>query len=121
MPNWLTNWLERHQHPVSRLLHAVAVPLLPFAVMLAVWQLAAWRWDLWYRPVLLVVVSYVLQWVGHQVEGNDMGEVILIKRRLGKPYVAVSPRYGRGDRSGNREGGKAGGDGGSGEAGNGDR
>jgi hypothetical protein len=89
----IDNWLERHQHPASRWLHAVGIPLLIAAVGLAVWQLAQWRWDLWWRPVGLVVLSYLLQWNGHRIEGNDMGEVVLIKKMLGRPYVAVAPRY----------------------------
>jgi len=95
MASWLQNWLERHQHPASRVLHAIGIPMLPLAGALALVQLADDRWDLWWRPVGLLVVSYILQWVGHRIEGNDMGEVILIKKLLGKPYVAVAPRYQR--------------------------
>ncbi len=93
MPTWLANWFERHQHPASLALHAVGVPVLVFALVLGGWQLVQWRWDLWWRPVGLIVISYLLQWVGHVIEGNDMGEVVLIKKMLGKPYVAISPRY----------------------------
>jgi hypothetical protein len=89
----LANWNERHQHPVSRVLHFVGIPLTVGFLVLGAWQLAEWRWDLWWRPTLLLVVGYALQWLGHRIEGNDMGEVILIKRLLGKPYVAVSPRF----------------------------
>ena len=93
MPAWLNTWLARHQHPISRCLHAVAIPMLVVSGVLIVVQLVQGAWSLWWRPVSLIVVSYVLQWVGHRIEGNDMGEVILIKRALGRPYVAVSPRY----------------------------
>ena len=41
----------------------------------------------------LLVIGYALQYVGHRHEGNDMGEIVLLKRLLGRPYVAVSPRY----------------------------
>lgn len=92
-PAWLTNWLQRHQHPLSFWLHMVGIPLTLAAVALAIVQLQAWRWDLWYRPALLLVGGYLLQWIGHRIEGNDMGELILLKRRLGRPYVAVAPRY----------------------------
>jgi len=97
--------LERHQHPVSRVLHAVGIPLLPLAGGLAGWQLVQSRWDLWYRPLVLIAVSYLLQWIGHRIEGNDLGEVIVFKRWLGRPYVAVSSRYRSegGDNRGNRE------------------
>jgi hypothetical protein len=65
------------------------------ALVLAPLQLAAWRWDLWWRPATLLVGGYLLQWIGHLIEGNDMGEIILVKRWMGKPYIAVSPRYRR--------------------------
>ncbi len=92
-PRWLTNWLERHQHPVSRGLHYVGIPLTIAAVVLAGVQLYQWRWDLWWRPALLLSAGYGLQWLGHVLEGNDMGEVVLIKKLLGRPYTAVAPRY----------------------------
>jgi hypothetical protein len=93
MPGWLKKWLERHQHPVSLALHIVGIPLTIAALVLAGVQLAAWRWDLWWRPAGLLLIGYALQWIGHAIEGNDMGEIILVKRWLGRPYVAVSPRY----------------------------
>jgi len=91
--SWVHRWLVRHQHPASLLLHAIAIPMLPWAGYLAVVQLWDAAWSLWWRPVGLVVLSYALQWVGHRVEGNDMGELILAKKWIGKPYVAISPRY----------------------------
>jgi hypothetical protein len=93
MPGWLANWFERHQNPVSRGLHYVGIPLTLAACVVAGVQLYEWRWDLWWRPLGLLVVGYLLQWLGHILEGNDMGEVILVKKALGKPYVAVSPKY----------------------------
>jgi hypothetical protein len=74
-------------------LHGIGIPLAVLAIVLAGIQLYRWRWDLWWRPVLLLVVGYALQYVGHRHEGNDMGEVVLLKRLLRRPYVAVSPRY----------------------------
>jgi len=81
-------------------LHAVGIPLLVIGLVLGAWQLWQWRWDLWWRPVGLIVVSYVLQWIGHRIEGNDMGEIIVIKKLLGKPYVAEVPRGGQDDSNG---------------------
>lgn len=98
-PAWLRNWLERHRSRVSLVLHAVGIPLTGAAVVLAGWQLyLAQRdpelWGLWWRPAALLFVGYLLQYIGHVHEGNDMGEVVLVKKLLGRPYVAVSPRYG---------------------------
>lgn len=95
LPGWLSNWLERHQNPASFWLHMVGIPMTIAAVALAGIQLSLWRWDLWWRPTLLLAGGYFLQWIGHVIEGNDMGEVILVKKLLGRPYVAVSPRYAR--------------------------
>ncbi len=92
-PVWLVNWLQRHQAPLSRWLHYIGIPLTIAAVVVAVVQLCEWRWDLWWRPAVLLAVGYLLQYTGHRVEGNDMGEVILVKRLLGKPYCAISPRF----------------------------
>ena len=85
------NWLERHRHPASRVLHAIGIPLLIAALVLGAWQLWQGLWSLWWRPVGIIVVSYVLQAVGHTLEGNDMGELILIKKMLKRPFVAVAP------------------------------
>lgn len=84
------NWRMRHRHPVSLALHAIAIPMLVLAGVLVVAQLWDAAWSLWWRPAALVVGSYVLQAIGHAIEGNDMGEVILIKKLLGKPYVAFA-------------------------------
>ncbi len=88
----LRNWLERHQHPASLALHAIGIPMTLAAVVVAIVQLGESRWDLWWRPVALLVGGYVLQWVGHWIEGNDMGELILVKKAMGRPYIAVVPR-----------------------------
>lgn len=93
MPAWLANWKTRHQHPASLVLHLIGIPMTIVAVVLAIVQLAQGRWDLWWRPAVLFVGGYLLQYVGHRIEGNDMGEVVLVKKWLGRPYVAVAPRY----------------------------
>ena len=69
--------------------------MLPLVGFLVIVQLQHAAWSLWWRPVGLVVLSSALQWIGHRVEGNDMGELILAKMWIGKPYVAISPRYDR--------------------------
>lgn len=91
--NWLTNWRLRHQNPLSFALHMIGIPLTIIAVILAIVQLIDSRWDLWWRPTVLLVAGYVLQWVGHCIEGNTMGEIIVINRLLGRPYTAIAPRY----------------------------
>lgn len=80
------NWLLRHQNGFNFAIHMVGIPLAFAGVPLLV--LADWYWG-----VGAIVVGYVLQWVGHRVEGNDVGELIPFKRALGLPVVAVAPQY----------------------------
>lgn len=84
---FVTNYVERHLHPVNRLLHLAGVPLTFVAsiVMLALerpwWALGCF------------IVGYLLQFIGHAIEGNDAGETVLVKRWLGRPYVEFGPRH----------------------------
>ncbi|MFH0945462.1 MAG: Mpo1-like protein [Planctomycetota bacterium] len=90
---WLENWRSRHRSRLSFWLHMTGIPLTVAAVGLCCAQLLLGRWESWWGPPLLFVAGYLAQFLGHLHEGNDMGEIILVKRLLGKPYVAVSPRY----------------------------
>ncbi|MBI5759595.1 MAG: DUF962 domain-containing protein [Planctomycetales bacterium] len=84
---FLRNYMERHQHPGNQLFHLVGLPVT-FALPV-VWliQQRPWWWALG-----AFVVGYVLQFAGHAIEGNDAGEMILVKKMLGRPYLAVVPR-----------------------------
>jgi hypothetical protein len=84
------NWLERHQHPVSFWLHMVGIPLALLAI-------PALFFVPWYWCLGAFLLGYLLQFVGHKIEGNDVGELIPLKRLLGMPVVPVSPRYQRAD------------------------
>src|SRR6185312_11368148 len=75
------NWLERHCNAFNFWIHMVGIPLA--VAGLPLFFLAPWYWG---------AGGYLLQWLGHCVEGNDVGEFIPLKKMLGLPYVAVVPR-----------------------------
>src|SRR5262249_33478798 len=79
------NWLERHRTPFNFWIHILGIPLAVAGLPLLF--LAPWYWG-----AGAIVVGYFLQWVGHRVEGNDVGELIPLKRLLGLPVVAVVPQ-----------------------------
>jgi hypothetical protein len=81
----LDGWLIRHQNPFNLAVHMVGIPVAVAGIPLLFF--APW-WG-----VGALAVGYFLQWIGHRVEGNDVGEWAGIKRLLGLPYVAISPRY----------------------------
>ena len=85
------NWRLRHQHPFNFGIHLLGIPLTIVGIVL----LFALPWEQWYWGVGAFVLGYVLQYIGHCVEGNDLGEWAGIKRLLGLPYVSISPRWQR--------------------------
>src|SRR5262245_35175130 len=66
----LRHWRERHQHPFNFAIHLVGIPLAVAGVVL----LFVLPWEEWYWGAGAFVFGYVLQWLGHVVEGNDVGE-----------------------------------------------
>jgi Protein of unknown function (DUF962) len=83
---WRSNWLLRHQHPVSYWLHLVGIPLTLFGLV-SLFFLP------WYYGIGAFVLGYLLQAIGHALEGNDIGELIPLKRKFGLPAIAVSPKF----------------------------
>lgn len=81
------NWLSRHRNGFNFAIHMVGIPL-SLLVAPALWFLAPWTWGL-----AAFLGGYLLQWIGHRVEGNDVGEFIPIKRWLGLPVVAIAPQF----------------------------
>lgn len=47
----------------------------------------------WWVGAAAIGGGYLLQWVGHRIEGNDVGELIPLKRLLGLPVVSIAPRF----------------------------
>ena len=88
MRRFFKNYAERHLHPGNQFFHLLGLPvtfILPIHFL--VWHYPA-SWAL-----IAFVVGYVLQFIGHAIEGNDAGELILIKKLQGRPYVEFGPKH----------------------------
>ncbi len=83
--NFFKNYLERHQHPGNQFLHLIGLPIT-FALPVYFLVHHNWQWALG-----AFIAGYALQFLGHAIEGNDAGEMIVVKKLLGKPYIAVVP------------------------------
>ncbi len=83
---FLKNYLPRHRNRFNQVLHIVGVPLTFVGTPWAIAAGSAWYW-----PILCFVVGYGLQFAGHAVEGNDAGEVVFLKKKLGMPYREYGP------------------------------
>lgn len=82
---FIVNYIQRHQNRVNQLLHLIGVPLT-FVVSIILLVQREWLW-----AAAAFVGGYALQFLGHAIEGNDAGEVVLVKRWLGRPYVEFGP------------------------------
>ena len=82
---FVVNYLERHRNWANQVLHLVGVPVT-FVASVVFLVLEDWLW-----AAGCFVGGYVLQLIGHAIEGNDAGEIVLIKKLLGKPYVEFGP------------------------------
>lgn len=82
----LQGWRLRHQLPFNFAIHTIGIPLAVTGVVLLFFL------D-WYWGVGAIVLGYLLQWIGHRAEGNDVGEWAALKRLLGLPYVGIAPRW----------------------------
>jgi hypothetical protein len=87
------DYLARHQDPWNRALHVVGVPLTPF---LCLYLLTRRRY---LGAGFAFVVGYGLQWLGHVIEGNEVGEWTLARklvgRSRGRPPAAPASGAGR--------------------------
>jgi uncharacterized membrane protein YGL010W len=82
---FVIDYCRRHKHPANAVLHVFGVP----AVFVGIYLLFA------HQPALgaaLIVIGYILQYLGHRTQGNEVGEVTMIKwlwRRMNAGKGAV--------------------------------
>ncbi len=62
MGSLVDGYKSQHQHPLNKLCHMIGVPMITIAWPLFLFR---WRWAL-----VLFVTGWILQFVGHAIEGN---------------------------------------------------
>jgi uncharacterized membrane protein YGL010W len=65
---WIAQYARSHQNPVNRICHTFGIPLI--VLSLPVFLLAIWIDGLWIAALALFVGGWLLQFVGHAVEGK---------------------------------------------------
>jgi uncharacterized membrane protein YGL010W len=64
MPSdFLTNYKSKHQHPLNRLSHSIGIPLILVSLPILFFN---WRW-----AAAIFVFGWILQFLGHAIEGNQ--------------------------------------------------
>jgi uncharacterized membrane protein YGL010W len=69
MSEWIAQYSESHQHPTNRLLHTLGIPMIAVSIILAVVG-ALLLPQLVIVAAALFVAGWILQFVGHAVEGK---------------------------------------------------
>ena len=77
---FLKDYCARHCDPINACLHLLGVPLA-FWGMFKLFDRASSQKSL---GILCLVLGYLLQYLGHKKQGNEVGEVTLIKSFLAK-------------------------------------
>ena len=64
--DWIEEYAESHRNPVNRLTHSFGIPMIALSVLLVPFFAAG----VWRIALLLFVVGWILQFVGHYFEGK---------------------------------------------------
>lgn len=73
LKEFIHRWLTRHTTGPNRILHTIGIPATIVAVVLLFFHL-------WLLAAVCFVGGYVLQTIGHYLEGSRVGEVLLLKK-----------------------------------------
>lgn len=85
------HWIARHRGPTSFVLHMLGIPATIVGVLLMPVYVVLMSVSVFLFALVLFVGGYLVQFLGHALEGSDPGEIIYFKRKLGLPYVEVAP------------------------------
>ncbi|WP_139488719.1 Mpo1-like protein [Brevibacillus dissolubilis] len=60
--SFMERYKRDHQHPVNKATHAIGIPMIVVSIPLFFWS--------WFWALVLFVVGWIFQFVGHYFEGN---------------------------------------------------
>jgi len=66
--SWIADYSRSHQNPVNRVCHSFGIPMIVVAIIVGVFALFVPH--LWPIALILFVLGWVLQFVGHAIEGK---------------------------------------------------
>ena len=65
---WIDQYATSHQHPVNRVCHTLGIPTI--LISIALFVASGFIHRLWLYGLLLFILGWVLQFVGHAFEGK---------------------------------------------------
>jgi uncharacterized membrane protein YGL010W len=88
----VTNWLERHRDPRSFALHMIGIPPTLMGVLLFPVYLGLLSFPIFVLSLALFVGGYMIQFLGHALDGTEPGEWAALKKWFAKRYTGVLAR-----------------------------
>jgi uncharacterized membrane protein YGL010W len=61
--SFIDEYKSKHRHPLNKLSHSIGIPMIVVSLPLFFFS---WRWAL-----VLFVIGWVFQFIGHMIEGNQ--------------------------------------------------
>jgi uncharacterized membrane protein YGL010W len=61
--SFIDEYKSKHRHPLNKLSHSIGIPMIVISLPLFFFS---WRWAL-----VLFVIGWVFQFIGHMIEGNQ--------------------------------------------------
>jgi hypothetical protein len=86
------NWLERHRDPRSFVLHIIGIPLTLMGVLLFPVYVGLLSFPVFLLALSFFVGGYVIQFLGHALDGTEPGEWAALKKWLAKTYDGMLGR-----------------------------
>ena len=65
---WTDQYAKSHQHPLNQLCHFVGIPLIVISLLMLLFVI--FFPTIWRLSLLLFVVGWIFQFVGHFIEGS---------------------------------------------------
>ena len=72
---FVIDYCQRHIHPVNAVLHLIGVPVVIYGIYCLIQNFTA-------AGFAFIALGYFFQYLGHRAQGNEVGEVTLIKKCL---------------------------------------
>ena len=66
--DWIAQYATSHQNGVNRVCHTIGIPMIVLSVLLI--SIIPFISGFWKLPLLLFVVGWIFQFVGHAFEGK---------------------------------------------------
>src|SRR5437762_602541 len=81
-PPIVEDWLARHSRPVNFALHILGIPLTLMGVLFIPIYVVLLSLPIFAFSLALFVIGYMIQFLGHALEGTEPGEIFYLRRKI---------------------------------------